>query len=276
MGWDIGVIQGLDETGASLGRAKNFGLACCQLSGWNTALCRPDVAKTARAASEKHGVRVSSFWAGLPGPAEWNFQYGPLTIGLVPAAYRMARVQALKDWADFAKLLGAPAIVTHAGFLPENISDPEFLPVLSALRIVAQHCKNVGVGFWFETGQETPVTLLRYIEEIGLDNVGVNLDPANLMMYGRGNPVDAVRVFGKYVRSVHAKDGKPPTDPKWLGAETAVGRGLVDFPLMFRLLQECGFDGDLIIEREIAEGEEQNRDIRETAAKLAEWRGALK
>ena len=275
MGWDIGVIQPLDETGKSLEALKNFGLGCCQLVSWDVSQCKPEIARGARAKAEQLGVRVSSFWAGLPGPAEWNFKFGPLTIGLVPAEFRMARVQALKDWADFAKILGAPAIVTHAGFLPENPSDPEYLPVLSALRQVANHCKRAGVGFWFETGQETPVTLLRYIEEIGTDNLGINLDPANMLMYGRGNPVDAVRVFGKYVRSVHAKDGMLPTGGQYLGHEKAIGQGLVDFPLMFRLLKDAGFDGALIIEREIAPGEEQNRDIRAAVAKLAEWVKAL-
>jgi len=275
MGMEIGVIQGLDATGKSLETLKGFGLSCCQLVSWNMAMCKPEIAQAARAKADQLGVRINALWAGMPGPAEWNFKFGPLTIGLVPAEFRMARVQALKDWADFAKILGAPAIVTHAGFLPENPSDHEYLPVLSALRQVANHCKRNGIGFWFETGQETPVTLLRYIEEIGTDNLGVNLDPANIFMYGRGNGVDAVRVLGKHIKSVHAKDGMLPTDGRNLGHEKPIGEGLVDFPLMLRLLKDCGFDGDLIIEREIAPGEEQNRDIRAAVAKLAEWKKAL-
>jgi sugar phosphate isomerase/epimerase len=272
---DIGVIQRLDSDGKSLEALKGFGLGCCQLVSWDMAQCKPELAQFARAKAESLGVKISAFWAGLPGPAEWNFKFGPLTIGLVPAEFRMARVQALKDWADFAKILGAPAIVTHAGFLPENPGDHDYLPVLSALRQVAQHCKRNGIGFWFETGQETPVTLLRYIEEIGTGNLGINLDPANLLMYGRGNPVDAARVFGKYVRCMHAKDGVLPTDGLNLGHEKPIGGGLVDFPLMLRVLKDAGFDGDLIIEREIAPGEEQNRDIRNAVAKLTEWKNAL-
>ncbi len=272
---DIGVIQSLCETGRCLEKVKNFGLTCCQLVSWDVRLCRADVAQKAREASEHLGVRVSAVWAGLPGPAEWNFKFGPLTIGLVPTEYRMARVQALKDWADFAKMAGAPAIITHAGFLPENPSDAEYLPVLSVLRNVAQHCKRAGIEFWFETGQETPVTLLRYIEEIGTGNLGINFDPANLLMYGRGNPVDAARVFGKYVRNLHAKDGMLPTNGNDLGHEKALGDGLVDFPLMLRILKDAGFDGDLIIEREIAPGEEQNRDIRAAIERLAKWKNAL-
>ena len=275
MGWNIGVIQTLDAEGRSLDTLKNFGLDCCELVSWDMATCTPDIAKTVRAKAERLGVGISSFWAGLPGPADWNFKYGPLTIGLVPPEFRAMRIQALMDWADFAKILGAPAIVTHVGFLPENPTDHEYLPVLSALRQVAHYCKRVGVGFWFETGQETPVTLLRYIEEIGTDNLGINLDPANLLMYGRGNPVDAARVFGKWVRSIHAKDGMVPTGGQWLGCEKAVGDGLVDFPLMFKILKEAGFDGDLIIEREIHPGEEQNRDIRNAVAKLTQWKNAL-
>ena len=275
MGMDIGVIQRLDATGKTLEALKDFGLDCCQLVSWDMAQCTPEVARASRAKAEKLGVRIAAFWAGMPGPAEWNFEFGPLTIGLVPAEFRMARVQALKDWADFAKILGAPAIVTHAGFLPESPSDPAFLPVLSALRNVAQHCQRAGIGFWFETGQETPITLLRYIKAIGTDNLGINLDPANLLMYGRGNPLDAARVFGKYVRNIHAKDGALPNDPAWLGPEKPLGEGLVDFPKLLRILKDAGFDGELIIEREIAEGEEQNRDIRAAIAKLTEWKSAL-
>ncbi|NLF93204.1 MAG: sugar phosphate isomerase/epimerase, partial [Oligosphaeraceae bacterium] len=128
-----------------------------------------------------------------------------------------------------------------------------------------------GLGFWFETGQETPIVLLRVIEEIGDDNLGINLDPANLLMYGKGNPLDSLEVFGKYVRNLHVKDGMTPTDGRKLGREVQVGKGMVNFPRLVQRLREIGFDGEFIIEREIAEGEEQQRDILETVANLQQW-----
>jgi L-ribulose-5-phosphate 3-epimerase len=163
--------------------------------------------------------------------------------------------------------LGAPAIVTHCGFLPENMTDPEFEPTCIAIDQVARYCKDRGLGFWFETGQETPVTLLRYIETVGLDNLGINLDPANLLMYGRGNPIDALEVFGKHVRCVHAKDGCVPTNGAHLGPEVKVGDGMVRYPEFVRRLLDIGFDGDFIIEREIS-GEQQKKDIAETVRYL--------
>ena len=129
--------------------------------------------------------------------------------------------------------------------------------------------KANGQYFLFETGQETPVTLLRTIEDIGTDNLGINLDPANLILYGKANPVDALDVFGKYVRDVHAKDGLYPTDGKHLGRETPLGEGKVDFPRLIAKLREVGYDGSLTIEREIS-GEQQLKDILRGKALLEE------
>ena len=127
--------------------------------------------------------------------------------------------------------------------------------------------KANGQNFLFETGQETPVTLKRLIEDTGEDNLGINLDPANLIMYGKANPVDALDVFGKYVMGVHAKDGKYPTDGHNLGCETKIGEGKVDFPSLIKKLKEIGYDGALTIEREIS-GEEQIKDIKESITYL--------
>jgi sugar phosphate isomerase/epimerase len=111
--------------------------------------------------------------------------------------------------------------------------------------------------------------MLRLIQAVGTDNLGVNLDPANLILYGKGNPVDALDLLGPYVRNVHVKDGLYPTDPMRLGREVQVGEGRVRFPELFRRLHETGFAGELIIEREIS-GAEQDRDIEATVLYLRE------
>jgi sugar phosphate isomerase/epimerase len=160
-----------------------------------------------------------------------------------------------------------PAVITHLGFIPENPSDPEFPQVVEAVRDVALHLRSLGLEFWFETGQETPVTMLRLIQAVGTPNLGINLDPANLILYGKANPVDALDVFGAHVRNIHAKDAFYPTDPMKLGREVKVGTGRVRFPDFVRRLNEIGFTGEFIIEREIS-GEEQKKDIRETVAYL--------
>lgn len=266
----IGVINGLRDGGRCFGRVADFGLDCCQLVSWDVSQATPEIADAAREDAARAGVRVTAMWAGVPGPAEWNFTRGPVTLGLVPPEYRAMRLDALKRWADFARRLGAPAIITHFGFLPENITDPLFDGTLAALVDIASYCKGLGLEFWLETGQETPVTMLRFIEATGLDNLGINLDPANLILYGKGNPIDALDVFGKYVRNIHAKDGFYPTDPLLLGREAPVGEGKVRYPEFIRRLGEIGFAGEFIIEREIS-GEEQERDIRKTVENLRRW-----
>lgn len=126
---------------------------------------------------------------------------------------------------------------------------------------MAEHCKSNGQYLLFETGQETPVTMLRCFENVGTDNLGVNLDTANVILYGRANPVDALDVFGKYVRNLHAKDGKYPINGHDLGEETRLGDGKVDFKALFKKLKELNYDAFVTIEREI-EGEQQTEDIR--------------
>jgi sugar phosphate isomerase/epimerase len=114
--------------------------------------------------------------------------------------------------------------------------------------------------FLFETGQETPTTLLRAIEDLGGENVGINFDTGNIILYGKGNPVDALDVFGQYVRDFHCKDGFYPTDGRRLGAERALGEGKVDWPKHIKKLKELNYDGPMTIEREIS-GEKQTEDI---------------
>ncbi len=109
--------------------------------------------------------------------------------------------------ADFAEMIGAPNMATHVGFIPENPSTAEYRGVFGAVKQIAEYCKSKNIHFNFETGQETPVTLMRMITDLENDFVGINLDPANLIMYGKGNPIDAVGIFGSRVRGVHVKDG---------------------------------------------------------------------
>ena len=260
---EIGTICPLVPDASAIDKVAAFGLGCAQVCSWNPALATPEIARALKRRCSDAAVRITAIWGGYGGPVEWNFSRGPVTLGLVPPAYRQMRVQQLKQWADFAAEAGAPAVITHCGFLPENMTDPEFESVAVAIKDVAEHCRKLGLGFWFETGQETPVALLRFIEEVGTGNLGINLDPANLLMYGKGNPIDALAVFGKYVRAIHAKDGVPPTDGRELGREVKVGTGFVRYPEFIPALLATGFSGDLTIEREIS-GEEQERDIRDT------------
>ena len=242
-------------------KVRDLGLPTCQLSCWNPATYTDENVRLVKAACDKHDVEITTVWTGYPGPAVWNFTEGPATIGVVPLEHRAMRVDALKKGADFASACGVPSITTHAGFIPESPTDPLYTDVLEALTEVAKHCKKLGLYFCFETGQETPITLLRVMTDIGTDNLGVNLDPANLLMYGKANPVDALDILGPYVRGVHAKDGEYPTEPGRLGVEKPLGQGRVDFPVLIPKLKGFGFSGALTIEREIS-GPQQAIDIK--------------
>ncbi len=256
-----------DELSKKFEDLRAQGFDNCQLLSWDPAAWTLENADAVNTLTKQYGVTISAFWCGWEGPAVWNFYEGPQTLGLVPPAYRDMRVKNLCDGADFAKLLGVRDVVTHMGFIPENPNDPAFLPFCDAVRVVAEHCKQNGQYLLFETGQETPVTMLRCFEQVGTDNLGVNLDTANLILYGKANPVDALDVFGKYVRNLHAKDGLYPTNGHDLGTETPVGQGKVDFPSLFQKLHALGYDGVVTIEREIS-GEQQTKDIMEAKAYL--------
>ena len=243
-----------------LRKVSELGLPVCQVGCWNPKLLTEKNADALREASEEYGVKVASFWAGYSGRLVWDLVEGPTTIGVVPPEQREQRTGELQRGAEFAGWAGIPLVVTHAGFIPESPGDPLYEGTVEALRAVAERCKERGLTFCLETGQETPVTLLRCLRDVGTGNMGVNLDPANLLMYGKGNPVDAVDVLGAHIKTVHAKDGEYPTDPYKLGVEKPLGEGRVDFPRLVAKLKGIGYGGPLIIEREIS-GEQQIRDI---------------
>jgi sugar phosphate isomerase/epimerase len=262
----IGVIVHLlEDSEPELRKVADFGLTTCQINSWQPESWTDATFERAIAAAEDCGVEITSFWAGsASGPSGkpiWNFQDGPRTIGLVPGESREQRTQDLILAGKMAGKFGLPSITTHLGFIPEDPNDPNFAGVVDSVRRIAEACGENGVEFWFETGQETPVALLRLIERVGLKNLGVNLDPANLILYGKANPVDSLDVFGRWVRGVHAKDGLYPTDGENLGMETPLGEGKVNFPCLIAGLKDLGYRGALTIEREIS-GPRQAEDIR--------------
>jgi sugar phosphate isomerase/epimerase len=196
-----------------------------------------------------------------PAPLVWDFMQGPSTIGLVPPKTRAARIDALRQVSDFAKLLNISQVQTHCGFIPEDPADPLYPGAVEAIRAVAQHCRSNGQHFLMETGQETPTTMSRMIRDVAMPNLAVGLDTANLILYGKANPVDAVDILGPHVRSIHAKDGKWPTDPSKLGEEVLIGQGLVDFKQVFAKLHKLGYTGAVTIERETS-GPQQIEDVK--------------
>lgn len=263
----IGVMLHLHEGGAdeAMAKVRGLDLPSCQV-GWPP-FGSLETGEALRAAADAHDVTITTLWATLPGPAVWNFTEGPSTIGLVPDEWRAERVKALQAAAEVAGKIGVQSITTHCGFIPFWPGDRLYIETVAALKDVCAACRDNGVEFWYETGQETPITLLRTIQDVGYDKQGINLDPANLLMYGNGNPVDALDVFGQWVRGVHAKDGEYPTDGANLGVEKPMGEGRVNFPVLVPKLKSLGYCGALTIEREIS-GEQQIADIKRAIAIL--------
>ncbi len=260
-GMRLGVFIGMENNPeAAIARVRELGFPTCQVGAENF---EPALARRLTEASRKQRVEVTAISTLGPGKMVWDFYQGPLTIGLVPPQTRRARIDHYKKASDFAKLCGIQALHSHAGFIPENPNDPVYHDTVAALKEVMEHCKANGQIFLYETGQESPVTLLRAIDDVGLDNQFVNLDTANLILYGKGNPHDALDVIGRLVRGIHAKDGLFPTDPKNLGKEVPIGKGKVDFPRLILRLKKLGYKGAITIEREIS-GPEQEKDIRES------------
>ena len=209
----------------------------------------------------KYGLTVTAVEVVGPGRLVWNFTEGPSTIGLVPPGSRAARIDALRQVSDFAKQLGIGQVQTHCGFIPEDPADPLYPQAVEAIREVARICQDNGQYFLMETGQETPTTMSRALRDVAMPNLGVGLDTANLILYGKANPVDAVDILGPHVRSIHAKDGRWPTDPMKLGEEVLIGTGLVDFEKVFTKLHRLGYTGAVTIERETS-GPQQIADVR--------------
>jgi len=258
-GMRLGLIVSVgNDPERAIARVHDLGFPTCQAS---VADFGDAMVRGLRVALERHRVEATAINTSGPGPQVYDFYQGPQTIGVVPRRYRRERIDRLKRSSDFAKKLGIPAIHTHCGFIPEDPNDPLYQETVDAIREVVGHCRANGQTFLYETGQETPITLLRTILDVGLDNQGVNLDTANLILYGKGHPVDALDVIGRYVRGLHAKDGLFPTDPKKLGREVPIGEGKADFPRIIARLKQLDYRGPITIEREIS-GPKQIEDIR--------------
>ncbi len=212
-------------------------------------------------------VELKVWGFSLPSVPYMRSGFG-LYTGMIEQYHKLENTEELKQAATFAAKFGLPSITTHVGFLPEDPNDVLYTGTVEALTEIVQHCKDLGIDFLFETGQETPVTLLRTIERIGLDNSGINLDTANVILYGKGNPVDSLEVFGKYVKDLHIKDGFFPTNGDNLGKQVPLGEGKVDFKGVVEGLKELGYTGPLTIECECGDSKEQVEYIRSAVAML--------
>jgi sugar phosphate isomerase/epimerase len=192
------------------------------------------------------------------------------TVGLVPEGTRAERIARTKAVSDVARQLGIDSVACHIGFVSHDFGSASYAAIRDVVREISDHCEKNGQSFTLETGQEPAKVLLKFIEDIKRPNVKINFDPANMILYGTGDPIEALGVLGKHVISVHCKDGSwPPVDkPMALGVEKPLGEGAVDFPAFLSKLKELGYKGLLSIEREEQDQTKRSADIRKAITLL--------
>lgn len=251
--WPIGVFVSIDAgLGVNPDVAHELGVPTVHLHTPHRESRTPERAKEFLARLDKLGIKVTVVFAGFDGESYADIPTVERTIGLVPQETRAARTAELKEIADFANLMGVKTVGLHIGFVPHDRTTSEYRDVLAVTRDVCDYAKKNGQAIHLETGQEPADVLLAFLQDVQRDNLFINFDPANMILYGCGEPIPALKTLGKYVRSIHCKDATWSDQPgKTWGAEVALGKGAVDFPAYLRTLNEIGYTGPLTIEREI-------------------------
>jgi sugar phosphate isomerase/epimerase len=259
--WPLGVFASVDAgLGVHLGVAHELGVPTIQLHTPSAASRTRERAKEFLARVTELGMKITVVFGGFEGESYADIPTVKRTVGLVPPETRAARLKEMKEIADFARLLGVDAVGLHIGFVPHDIGDPVYGEVLAIARELCDHCQSQDQRVHLETGQESADTLMKFLADTGCDNLFVNFDPANMILYGSGDPIDALKKVGRYVRSVHCKDAKWAARPgeEW-GAEVPLGQGDVGMERFLRTLQEIGYEGPLTIEREIPQDPQRQK-----------------
>ncbi len=267
--WPLGVFAGIDAgLGIPLDVAHELGVPTVHLHAPAKATRTAENAEKFITKLKELGITISAVFGGFEGESYADIPTVRRTIGLVPPESRAERTREMKEIADFSRLLGVDVVALHLGFVPHDRSDPLRAEVVEVTRGICDHCAANGQRLHLETGQETADTLLEFLEDTGRDNLFVNFDPANMILYGCGEPIEALRKVGTFVRSVHCKDATWSDRPgeTW-GAEVPLGEGDVGFENFLTTLKDIGYDGPLTIEREIPQDpvrqkEEIGRGIR--------------
>jgi sugar phosphate isomerase/epimerase len=251
--WPIGVFASIDAgLGVDLNVVRELGIPTIHLHAPHRTTRTQDQAEKFLAKLEEFGITISVVFGGFEGESYADIPTVARTIGLVPPDTRAERTREMKEIADFARVLGVDAVALHIGALPEDSTDPLHTQVVQVTREVCDHCKNNNQRLHLETGQESADALLRFMDEVNRDNLFINFDPANMILYGSGEPIEALKKVGRFVRSVHCKDAKWAERPgeEW-GAEVPLGEGDVGMEKFLRTLKDLGYEGPLTIEREI-------------------------
>ncbi|MGO8678683.1 MAG: sugar phosphate isomerase/epimerase family protein [Limisphaerales bacterium] len=224
----------------------------------------PDVWGDTAAVCREQGIGIISGMFGCVGEDYTTLESIQRTGGIAPDATWAENLKNIKLSAKLAQDLGLKLVAFHAGFLPHDESDPRFAKMLERLRTVADVFQERNMVLGLETGQEAASVLLGLLRKLDRPNLGVNFDPANMILYDKGNPIEALRLLGPWVRQVHVKDARKTLTPGTWGEEVPVGTGQVAWPEFFAALREINFAGYCVIEREA--GTQRAEDIRTAKA----------
>lgn len=262
---EIGILIELKEDAyGCIAHAVELGFTNGQLAVWDMSLYNTHTVAEVKRACAELDFTPTAVWCGWSGPVDWSYPNMYLTLGLIPADWRAQRVEELLRGAEFARELGVTDIVTHVGYLPDNPFHPDRLAVAQALRHICKRLKANGQYFLFETGEELPLSLVHLIKDVGMDNLGVNFDPANLIMNGRGScPATVLEFLMPYVRGFHAKDAKQLVVPECKKQEMPAGQGDVDMPRLIAMLKRSGYRGSITIERENYGSPDRDGELRQ-------------
>jgi sugar phosphate isomerase/epimerase len=260
---------------AAIREAKSLGVRCGQL-GIPGDLPLEGAAGPWKAALKAEDFTLVTAFCAYTGESYADIPTVENTVGFMPPATRKEREARTKEVSDFAAAIGVRSIACHVGFVPHDTSDPEYTAVRDLVRRICDHAAGHGQTFALETGQEPADALLSFLTDVDRGNLGINFDPANMILYGTGDPIQALGLLGKHVISVHAKDGTwpPKGAPAALGTEMPLGQGAVGMEQFFGKLKEIGFTGPLNVEREIEDRKQKLDDMRMGVDLLNRLRGA--
>ncbi|EMI22196.1 Xylose isomerase domain protein TIM barrel [Rhodopirellula maiorica SM1] len=205
--WPIGVFASVDAgLGVGWNVISELKVPTIQLHAPHRENRTAETAESLRAQLGELGVRCTAVFGGFEGESYADIPTVVKTIGLVPAETRESRLQEMCEISDFAKQLGCDTVALHLGFVPEDPSDEGYAEIVEVTQKLCDHCSNNHQYLHLETGQETAEGLLEFIQNVKRENLKINFDPANMILYGSGEPIDALQKVAKHVRSIHCKD----------------------------------------------------------------------
>jgi sugar phosphate isomerase/epimerase len=261
----------------TIGAVKSLGMNCGHL-GFAGHVPLEGVAEKWKAAADSQNFVVTSIWAAFEGESYADIPTVQRTVGFIPESTRAPREERSKKIIDTGAAMGIPIFACHIGFVPEDGNSPDFLAVRDIVRRLCDHAARHGMTFALETGQETARAMMHFIDEVKRDNLKINFDPANMILYGTAEPIGALEVMAPCVVSVHCKDGNwPPQGVAGaLGTETPLGEGAVGMDRFVAKLKEIGYRGPLTIEREVSLDQDMDDRHKEGLSHLDDIRSAVK